>query len=158
MTNTGFEPVSARMKIWWVKPLLQFAIMRTFTLCCKRYNAQYTSTKTQAKPVRTDNAIQEMLANSFLIGARKELCLKRPTVVRLQQRRGRYNWLQPQESNSEHKVMSLIWYHFTKLPLMGGMIVLTTALPVCYTMRFYHFSNRLSAGADCNIFAVALRI
>lgn len=59
----------------------QLHIMRTFTLCCKRYNAQYSSTKIKAPPVRTDTAMQEMLANSFL---------ERPTVVRLQQRRGRY--------------------------------------------------------------------
>ncbi len=59
----------------------QTAIMRTFTLYCKRYNAQYSSTKIKAIPVRTDNAMQEMLANSFF---------ERPTVVRLQQRRSRY--------------------------------------------------------------------
>ena len=57
------------------------AIMRMFRLCSKSHNAQYTSTKIKAKPVRTDNAMQEMLANSFL---------ERPTVVRLQQKRGRY--------------------------------------------------------------------
>ena len=55
--------------------------MRTLTLCCKGYNAQYSSTKIKATPVRTDTAMQEMLANSFL---------ERPTVVRLQQRRGRF--------------------------------------------------------------------
>jgi len=59
----------------------QFHIMREFRLCSKSHNAQYTSTKIKAKPVRTDNAMQEMLENSFL---------ERPTVVRLQQRRGRY--------------------------------------------------------------------
>ena len=50
--------------------------MRKFRLCSKHHNAQYTSTKIKAKPVRTDTAMQEMLANSFLISARKELCLK----------------------------------------------------------------------------------
>ena len=59
----------------------QFHIMRKFRLCSKPHNAQYSSTKIKAIPVRTDNAMQEMLANSFL---------ERPTVVRLQQRRGRY--------------------------------------------------------------------
>ena len=52
------------------------AIMREFRLCSKTHNAQYTSTKIKVKPVRTDNAMQEMLANSFLISARKELSLK----------------------------------------------------------------------------------
>ena len=59
----------------------QFHIMRKFRLCSKPHNAQYSSTKIKAIPVLTDNAMQEMLANSFL---------ERPTVVRLQQRRGRY--------------------------------------------------------------------
>jgi hypothetical protein len=51
-------------------------IMRRFRLYSKSHNAQYTSTKIKAIPVRTDTAMQEMLANSFLISARKELCLK----------------------------------------------------------------------------------
>ena len=42
------------------------AIMRGFRLCSKSHNAQYTSTKIKAIPVRTDNAMQEILANSFL--------------------------------------------------------------------------------------------
>ncbi len=40
--------------------------MREFRLCSKSHNAQYTSTKIKAIPVRTDNAMQEMLVNSFL--------------------------------------------------------------------------------------------
>jgi len=54
----------------------QFHIMREFRLCSKSHNAQYSSTKIKAIPMHTDNAIQEMLENSFLISARKELCLK----------------------------------------------------------------------------------
>jgi hypothetical protein len=54
----------------------QFHIMREFRLYSKSHNAQYTSTKIKAIPVRTDTAMQEMLANSFLISARKELSLK----------------------------------------------------------------------------------
>ena len=44
----------------------QLRIMREFRLCSKSHNAQYTSTKIKAIPVRTDTAMQEMLANSFL--------------------------------------------------------------------------------------------
>jgi hypothetical protein len=59
----------------------QLHIMREFRLCSKSHNAQYSSTKIKAIPVRTDTAMQEMLASSFL---------ERPTVVRLRQRRDRY--------------------------------------------------------------------
>jgi hypothetical protein len=41
---------------------------------------------------------------------------------------------------------------------VGGKIILATALSVSYNMLFYLNYNRLSAGADCNIVAVALHI
>lgn len=59
------------------------------------------STKIKALPVRTDNAMQEILANSFL---------ERPTVVRLEQRRGRF--IKPrilqQQFNREVTLRSLL--------------------------------------------------